>query len=288
MNKTQRSASAVIEPEFAAAPFGEVSAVRRTGEGRYAAEIAPGWDAMGNTDGGYLLAVAARAISEETGRDPVTITAHYLAPVSHGPVVVQTHSHKTGKGLSTAGATLTFEGRPSMVVIGSFGSIEDEAEVMLQDAEPLVLPTTPEESLRVLPQPGQPMPPPFTDKVDIRLHPDDAGFLLSRPSGTAQMRGWFRLGPGQPWDAAGLLLAADAFPPTVFNASLPVNWTPTIELTVHLRALPHTEFVKMQYRTRFIGNGRLEVDGLIWDEYNRLCAQSRQLALVPRASSQAG
>ena len=80
----------------------------------------------------------------------------------------------------------------------------------------------------------------------------------------------------------GLLVAVDAFPPTVFNANLPVAWTPTIELTAHVRARPEPGWLRCVFTTRFITGGFLEEDGEIWDASGRLVAQSRQLALLPR------
>lgn len=38
------------------------------GAGEYSAEIHPGWDIMGNANGGYLLAMAARAAAKEVER----------------------------------------------------------------------------------------------------------------------------------------------------------------------------------------------------------------------------
>ena len=70
------------------------------------------------------------------------------------------------------------------------------------------------------------------------MHPDDAGFSRGRPSGEMQLRGWFRLPDDQPLDTLALVLATDAYPPTIFNADLPVAWTPTVELTAHVRARP--------------------------------------------------
>jgi hypothetical protein len=51
--------------------------------------VEPGWDIAGNANGGYLLAICARAMSAALGRpDPVTVTGHYLAPGKPGPVRV--------------------------------------------------------------------------------------------------------------------------------------------------------------------------------------------------------
>jgi hypothetical protein len=53
--------------------------------------IAPGWDIVANANGGYLLAIAARALGAALGRpDPVTISAHYLAPGKPGEVTIRT------------------------------------------------------------------------------------------------------------------------------------------------------------------------------------------------------
>ena len=71
-------------------------------------------------------------------------------------------------------------------------------------------------------------------RVDLRLHPDDAGFGTGSPSGEPRVRGWFQLTDDEPVGTIGLVLATDAFPPTAFNARLPVAWTPTIELTAHV------------------------------------------------------
>jgi acyl-CoA thioesterase len=78
------------------------------------------------------------------------------------------------------------------------------------------------------------------------------------------------------------LLVADAFPPTIFNADLPVAWTPTLEMTTHIRSEPEPGWLRCRFSTRFITGGMLEEDGELWDDSGRLVAQSRQLALLPR------
>jgi acyl-CoA thioesterase len=127
-----------------------------------------------------------------------------------------------------------------------------------------------------------PFPPPFMGKIELRLHPEDGQFPLGKRTGQALMRGWFRLRNDEPADTIALLCAADAFPPTAFNADFPVAWTPTIELTVHVRARPEPGWLRCKFATHFVTGGFLEEDGEIWDSTGRLVAQSRQLALVPR------
>ena len=132
-------------------------------------------------------------------------------------------------------------------------------------------------------QPAGTFPPPFMGQVDLRLHPDDAAFAVGHQSGQPLMRGWFRLPDAEPVDTVALLCAVDAFPPTVFNARLPIAWTPTVELTAHIRARPAPGWLRCRFATRFVSAGFLEEDGEVWDSAGRLVGQSRQLALVPRA-----
>jgi acyl-CoA thioesterase len=263
--------------------FGEATAVGDEGGGRFAGEIRPGWDIGGNANGGYLLAIAARAMSAACGRpDPVTVTAHYLAPAKAGAVTVDTEVVKSGKRFSTVRATMQDAERPLLTVLGAFSELpEAGAEPPLRvDAEPPDLPP-PDDCLPH--RPGERgMPPPFASKVDIRLHPDDAGFARGRPSGQLLVRGWFRHGAGEAVDTIGLLQATDAYPPTIFNADLPVAWTPTVELTAHVRARPAPGWLRCAFTTRFVTGGFLEEDGVVWDDTGTLVAQSRQLALVPR------
>jgi hypothetical protein len=87
---------------------------------------------------------------------------------------------------------------------------------------------------------------------------------------------------GIPDYAIGLLLVADAFPPPIFNTTLPAAWVPTVELTVHVRGVPEPGPLRCWFRSRFVHDGLLDEEGEIWDSTGKLVAQSRQLALLPR------
>lgn len=259
--------------------FARDTAISPIGSGRYAGAICKNWDIGGNANGGYLLALAARAMVAETGvPDPVTITAHYLSPGKVGPVEAEVHTVRRGRRFAVATASLTASGKPLIQVLGTFGELGASAGVVERiDAAPPDLPT-PESCVRHDPGGGAPR---LYGSIDLRLHPADAGFKHGDPSGLLLSRGWFRLLGDEPMDALALLLAVDAFPPAVFNGCLPVAWTPTLELTVHLRARPAPGWLRACFTTRFVSAGFLEEDGEIWDVENRLVAQSRQLALVP-------
>jgi hypothetical protein len=201
---------------------------------------------------------------------------------------VSTHLVRAGRRFATADATLRAGDKDLLRVLATYGDLGDgEHRAGGSDLSPrLVLGTRPdlppvEECVPIVADP--PFPPPYMAQVELRLHPDDAGFAHGAPSGTPLLRGWFRLRDGEQPDTIALLAAVDSFPPTIVNADVPLAWTPTIELTAHVRARPAPGWLACAFSTRFLVDGFLEVDGEVWDSDGTLVAQSRQLALVPKA-----
>ena len=259
--------------------FAEATAVEAVGDGIYAGEIKPGWDIMGKANGGYLLSMAARAAAQTAQRpDPVTVTAHYLRPAKPGPVRIETQLLRSGRQFAVATSTIVTD-RPLVAVLGTYGALESSSAVERLESGPPDMPP-PQDCIQI--EPTETFPPPFMGRVEIRLDPADAQFATSVPTGTPRVQGWFRLRNDEPIGTMALLVAVDAFPPTVFNANLPIAWTPTIELTAHVRARPQPGWLRCAFTTRFITGGFLEEDGEVWDESGRLVAQSRQLALIPK------
>ena len=78
-----------------------------------------------------------------------------------------------------------------------------------------------------------------------------------------------------------LLLVVDALPPATFDLGMP-GWAPTLELTAHVRAKPAPGPLRVRHVTRNVAHGMFEEDCVVWDSDDRLVAQSRQLALLPR------
>jgi acyl-CoA thioesterase len=260
--------------------FASDTAVRAEGDGQYATEISPDWDIGGHANGGYLLGIATRAMRQAAGRpDPVTVTGHYLFPGRPGPASVTTEVVKRGRTFTTVTGALHAGGKRLLQVLGSFGDVAQPVGPERVEAAPPDLPP-PDRCVAVMP--ADDVAPQFRRQVDVRLHPEDAGFAEGTPSDEPQVRGWFRLPDGEPIDTLALMLAVDALPPTAFNAGLPLAWTPTVELTAHVRARPAPGWLRCVFTTRFVTGGFLEEDGEIWDATARLVAQSRQLALVPR------
>jgi acyl-CoA thioesterase len=268
--------------EVTAGAFARATAVRHDVDlpGRWHGEVPPGWDIVGNTNGGLLMAMATRAVTLATQRpDPVTVTGHFLAPGRPGPATVDVEVLRPGGRHASARAIMTTD-RPLLAVMATTTDLSEAPPPLYLDGGPPDLP--PPDQCQTQ-RTGPLGVPPFVEQVDQRLHPDDGRFHEpSGKSGRALMRGWFRLRGDEAMDTVALVLAADAFPPTTFNTDLPIAWTPTVELTVHVRARPRPGWLRAVFSTRFVTSGYLEADGELWDEDDRLVAQSRQLALIPR------
>lgn len=262
--------------------FAEDTAVTLAGPGRFRTTIAEGWDIAGVPNGGYVLAAAVRAMLASTNKaDPITVTAHYLRPATPGPADITIDLAREGRTLSTLSASLR-QGKGDVIrALGSFADLAAmEGPTLVSQAPPVLAPV--EECVAVRPQEGAAFPPPFAARVDARIDPRAAGYLQGSPSGRAEIAGWLRLACGTAPDVVTLVLLADALAPPTFNAGIGPAWTPTVELTVHVRARPAPGWIAAAFRSRFVMGGLLESDGELWDSEGRLVALTRQLALSPR------
>lgn len=261
--------------------FSEDTAVKAVSEGVWSANIAPDWDIFGNANGGYMLAIAARAASQAVDdRRPVSVTGQYTKPGHEGPISIDTQVTRHGRRFSVVRSTIRQSDSVIVEALASFAAPqESEPEILLSDATPPDLPP-PDECIRAVPAGDAPLPPPSVGKVELRVPPYMAGVFAGEPIGKALVEGWFRLLEDEPLDGFALIAACDAFPPTTFNAGLPMGWTPTLDLNVHIRIPEPTGWIRCQFISRFISSGFIEEDGLFWDDEDRLVAQSRQLAMV--------
>jgi acyl-coenzyme A thioesterase PaaI-like protein len=248
----------------------------------YAGEIEDGWDINGNANGGYLLALAAGAMRDASGRpDPLTVTAHYLAPGRPGPVTIETETVKAGRQLATMTGSLRSGGREILRVLGSFGDVAAMSGGFTSiTGGPPDLP--PRHQCVARDRNQGPVMVHLMNRLSVHLRPEDAGFSEGIKSGRASIEGWFELVDHRPIDTLALLLVVDAFPPPVFNIDMPPGWVPTVEMTAHIRGIPAPGPLMCRFHTEYVQNGFLQEDSEIWDCTGALVAQSRQLALVAR------
>jgi acyl-coenzyme A thioesterase PaaI-like protein len=260
-------------------PFSEVTRLSPTAEGgRFAGEVHPEWTIAGRPNGGYLLAMLARAaVAVSSHSDPIAASAMYVRAPESGPVTVEAELLREGRSTSQVRARLLQSGQSCV-----------EAMLAVSELRPDVTPHW----QRGLPQAHQtpfetctPLVPPsqggnrvaLQAQIDARLEPLSAGFLRGEPAGSGELWGWLALYDEPQFDPISLLFALDAFPPGTFDLQ-PTGWVPTLELTAYIRALPAPGPVRILQRAQLIDDGRFDELCYVWDATGRLVAQATQLA----------
>ena len=262
--------------------FDEATRLTDPVDGVYSTPIHDRWDINGNANGGYLLALAANAMRAASGRaHPISVTMHYLSPGPAGPAETRTTVLKSGKRFVNVAGTLVQGDRLIASALGVFGDIDSSIPPHSVTMERIEIPSYEDCAPRQLASSttGQPMG--LGSRLEMRIHPDDTGFARGEPTGEALCRGYFAFKDGRPVDTLSLLLAADAFPPVMFNRFGMLGWVPTVEFTVHLRGVPAPGPVSCAFRSRVIQGGMWEEDGEMWDSDGQVVALSRQIALAP-------
>lgn len=250
-------------------------------ERRFAADLPPGWSVGGGINGGFLLALMGEAV-RRTVPDrphPITLAATYVGASAAGPAELTTRVLRRGT-LSSVAVELFQAGALKISALATFSDLALLTDEVATTGAPPDLPPVeecllsseaPEEFLRIAP---------LVERFQMRFDPRSAGWLAGRPSGRGELAAWFRFPDREP-DPISLLMVADAMPPVTLDLGRP-GWAPTVQLTVHVRAVPAPGWLRLRQHTRNLAGGLFEEDCEIWDSAGRLVAQSRQLARVPR------
>jgi acyl-CoA thioesterase len=258
--------------------FPEASAVRPAGPGRFVGEVDPEWTIDGRPNGGYLLAIMARASTwNATHGHVVAASAHFLRPPSPGPIVVEVEVLRAGRSASQSRVRMTQRGAGCVEALVTSSHLEDAAAPRWWRWLPEDVPPAIEACERLSPTLPDGRSVAILDQVDLRLDPDTAGFTRGQPQGRGELRGWLTLSGGESFDATALLYAVDALPPASFDVEYS-GWVPTIELTAYVRALPAPGPVRILQRAQLVDGGRVDEVCFVWDRTGRLVAQGAQLA----------
>ncbi|MFF5723800.1 thioesterase family protein [[Kitasatospora] papulosa] len=279
--------SRAVQATIGDSEFDRDTAVTLREEGVYDAELSAGWTIIHAVNGGYLLALLGRALGEALPHaDPFSVSAHYLTASVPGPAVIRTQVVRTGRTLSTGEASLFQLAEDGteierIRVLATYGDLDGLSDDIRTSAEPPAIPPLEQclgtsDGASAIPGSSA-----ITERLDIKLDPATVGWAVGAPSGKGEMRGWFGLADGRDADPLSLLLTVDALPPTSFELGLK-GWTPTVELTAHIRCRPAPGPLRVSITTRNLAGGFLEEDADVWDSAGRLVAQSRQLARAPR------
>jgi len=258
------------------------AAIALSGEGPVFGAVLDGrWDGQASTNGGFLLALATRAIGAVLPfPDPVVVSGFFLRPGTPGPAEIRTEVVQAGRTTGFGQASLYRDGKQVLRATAAYTDLDAAAA---RDSR----------SYAGGQPPDQPPPaecqvlrrvivPPITlvDRIEYRVAELPSWVTRTPPSGNPVYEGWMRFADGREPDLLSLPMFVDAVAPA--GLELGLRRMTTVELTVHLRARPAPGWLAFRTLTRYLEGGYFEEDAEIWDSAGRLVAQSRQLALVLR------
>ena len=240
----------------------------------YNTTVSGGWSISNIPNGGYLLALMTQAMAQNSDKQGTPIlTVNYLSRIEPGDARVLVEEINRSGQFTRLQARLLQGGKEKLRAMGTFAVETGECFIKRYEKGPPDI--SPLADCVAIPE-----MPTFTlyNQMDERLDPACAGWMLGQLSDRSENKGWITFKDSRPFDLASVAMIADAFPPPVFASQGMVAWVPTVELSVNIRNIPKTRWLKGVFRTRFINCGLLEADGELWDENNELAAISRQIA----------
>lgn len=270
--------------KFGGVELAKASAVEPIGPGRYGAQLDPGWAIGTKPNGGYLLAVLARAATAEAATgggaglpDPAAVSAHFLAAPDPGPAELHAEVLRHGRSATQVRVSLHAGGVRCVEALVTCGRLGPPTAPYWSGVPVPELPADPD----CIPAPvGDPrFPVPLFGEIDLRTDPASAGFAVGRPSMTGELRGRVRVTDTPP-DPYAVLVALDCLPPATFDLGLFGSWVPTLELTAYLRALPADGPLTVRQRARLVAADRVDEECDVWDATGALVGSAHQLAAI--------
>jgi acyl-CoA thioesterase len=269
----------------APASFATDTAVEPVGDGVWGADLSSRWSSLVGIHGGYVAAIAARAIGEAIG-DPSrplrTLSAQFLRSPKPGPVEVEVTIERHGHSLTFASARVTQAGRTVVLVRSTSARAGGAA------GEALVF-----DHHRARPRPA--VPPegwqPFGtgglvrhfEEFEVVMDPDVAPFS---GGGAAWLAAWIRPLRDEAIDDAWLVAACDVLPPATFSRTTGPTRAATLDYTVHLTVaapaelVPPGGWVYLDCRAPLAADGMAVEDGALWGPDGTVLAVSRQTRLA--------
>jgi Thioesterase-like superfamily len=263
--------------------FDTATAVVQTGEGRYAAVIDPTWSIGGRPNGGYLMAILARAGCAADGADhgdPLAISASFPSSPAAGPVEIEVEAVRRGRAFSVLRARMTQAGEVQVDAVLTCGRLPEDPTTLYDGSTPPELPAR--EECVELPTEGPGFEVLLMSVVRQQIDPAVLGWASGRPSGDAEIRGYVSLADGRAPDPLALVLCVDAAPPPIFGLGVR-GWIPTLQLSAWVRRRPSPGPLVVRSRATLVtatedATGFTDETCEIWDSTGALVATGVQLA----------
>lgn len=269
------------------------TALRETPEG-FQATLNPDWETFGPC-GGYLAAIALRAVGQHTGRPrPVSISCAFLRRGAAGPADITVRTLAETRRASSVVVRVIQDARPLMEAF--VWVVNGDLAGPAHDAAPMPSVTPPEElrELDTLLPPGYTRPfASWRKGVEERTLSYDFD-SCRRPFGEPRILSWFRFRPVPTFDdpfvdGGRSLLLIDTLPFPAASAAyreLPPYLAQSLDLTVRFhRVVPGQEWLLCEATAPVAGDGLLSGRTRIWGRDGALLASGGQQLIFSKLSA---
>ena len=263
--------------------FDRDTALDPVAPGRWRASVSERWFVVGGPNGGFLAALAARAMTETAGagQPPRSLTLHYLRAPAAGEVQVSAEVQYAGRSTTFLSLRIEQDGETVALGLGCCAAWR-EGQPEWDDAEMPQAP--PPDECEPMPQPPQGALP-FLENYEMRPALGPPMGALAAAGQPARTGAWIRPAAPRGLDPVLIAALADAWLPAAHLRMPEPAFVPTLDLTVHWRApldagAAEHPWVLGSFITRLGAGGFWEEDGELWSADGRLLAHSRQLAIV--------
>ena len=254
-------------------------------ENKYRANLDSRYFVGKTPHGGYLNALMHKALILSVPHSvAISSSIQYLNRIENKDVVLEVEIFKISKGSSSGLVKLSQDNKICTV----FNAICSDFEHMkgfngLLTNLPDLYKNTPMKDYKNLNydviSPG--FTPSFIHQLTCTVHPNHAWWDrdIGEDHAEARCSAYMQMDGGVP-DQFVLAFYVDVAPPVVSNKYGPLGWIPTYSLTTHIRQLPTTEILFVDFVAKDINKGYFEQDCNIWDLNENLVASSRQLTRI--------
>ncbi|CAG8478078.1 4023_t:CDS:2 [Funneliformis mosseae] len=231
--------------------------------------------------GGYLLSMILNAFTHHFRNvhpHPIQISAQFLKKSMVGSCEIEIHDIKAGKNQSVAYAIFkqkngnVMEEKIHATVM--FGDLNKEEGISQPYFDVMPLPNI---SYCELLKPD-PTIVCMHDRIKVMVDTQDIN------SKRAERKHWIKFTDERQLDVISMGAFCDfIFPPTtkyLENSLGEICWFPTLTFEIQFKNMPKGQWVAGSFRSRFLKNGRHEVDGELWDEDGNLLCITRHMCLI--------
>ena len=247
------------------------TAVSSQGNSRWQAEVHRGWRIGSVANGGYVLALVGRALSDALNQpDPLSINAFYLVPVALGEVEVAVESLSETRSTHFASADLKQEGQLKLRATAAYTDLDRLSGPDWTNVSPPEVPAFDDVAAPAMSHLE------IHQSIDLRMVHGSEVFTDGKTNDSGEFIAWLAHRDGAAPEPIDLLMFADIMPPPIFTIYGAYGWVPTVELTVQVRRKPSAGPLLARHTTRQVTRGVAETDTEIWDSEGDLAAMARQ------------